>query len=507
MRDEAERTRLVAGKRANNYGVCSNVRHGHSRRMDMLALQTVRELVAKDGEVKLCRCYRSSTFPLCDGSHNAHNAESCDNAGPLVIKATAAPAPSPVLQVHKPSGGGMLGSFWSRGKAPASSRCQGMCADSTDCASKGIDAAATAANGGVVTNGVALPAASRAAAGMAAPKAGSVPADARVRLLSADEVARHNSAADCWLVIHGRVYDVTAFLAEHPGGANLLLQYAGGIADEGFDGNHTEAVLAQNLPPPLGSLVPVASQLAGRGEDGSAPPVPAGTSGASSTSASVVHESVLARCFGRLAAVCLQGPAGGARAAAPPGAPPAAPPSIKPPIEWCLNLYDFHAVARLTLKPSSYAYYATGATDELTKCGNQDIYRRIRLRPRVMVDVSDVRLDTSMLGVGVRMPIYISAAAKGGLAHPDAELALARAAHSCGVVQMCPHLGTQPLEAMAGARDPAQTQFLQLYMEKDRAKAAATLRTAAQLGFAAVFITVDSAGIGKRESDWRAAAP
>jgi len=104
-----------------------------------------------------------------------------------------------------------------------------------------------------------------------------------VRKITLEEVAKHNREHDCWVVVHGRVYDVTAFLPSHPGGRHLLLRYKGAVADEGFDQHHELSVIASNLPPSalVGALAPSPSVGA------LAPPArpyaeltPAGTSGA-----------------------------------------------------------------------------------------------------------------------------------------------------------------------------------------------------------------------------------
>lgn len=64
--------------------------------------------------------------------------------------------------------------------------------------------------------------------------------------------AHHNSAKDCWIVIHGKVYDVTSFLSEHPGGAKIILNYAGKDATPGFEPIHSPGNYsfhrAQQLP-------------------------------------------------------------------------------------------------------------------------------------------------------------------------------------------------------------------------------------------------------------------
>ncbi|KAF4873379.1 Cytochrome b5 isoform A [Colletotrichum siamense] len=48
-------------------------------------------------------------------------------------------------------------------------------------------------------------------------------------MLSIDEVGTHNSRNSCWIIVSGHVYDVTDFLDEHPGGAGVILRYAGKV--------------------------------------------------------------------------------------------------------------------------------------------------------------------------------------------------------------------------------------------------------------------------------------
>lgn len=48
-----------------------------------------------------------------------------------------------------------------------------------------------------------------------------------LRVISRDEVAKHNRENDCWIIIHGKVYDVTDFLSEHPGGPDVVTVLAG----------------------------------------------------------------------------------------------------------------------------------------------------------------------------------------------------------------------------------------------------------------------------------------
>ncbi|XP_043851196.1 cytochrome b5 type B-like [Dromiciops gliroides] len=81
--------------------------------------------------------------------------------------------------------------------------------------------------------------------------------EAGVTYYQLEEVAKHNSAKDAWLVIHGRVYNITGFLGEHPGGEQVLLEQAGRDATDSFEaaGHSADAreMLAQFC---LGELLP-----------------------------------------------------------------------------------------------------------------------------------------------------------------------------------------------------------------------------------------------------------
>ncbi|KAH8805495.1 cytochrome b5-like heme/steroid binding domain-containing protein [Xylogone sp. PMI_703] len=61
-----------------------------------------------------------------------------------------------------------------------------------------------------------------------------------------EDVAKHTTQSDCWLVIHGKVYDATPFLDDHPGGAEIVLETAGRDASTEFDDvNHSEEATAE----------------------------------------------------------------------------------------------------------------------------------------------------------------------------------------------------------------------------------------------------------------------
>ncbi len=72
-----------------------------------------------------------------------------------------------------------------------------------------------------------------------------------VKTFSADEVSKHNSANDCWLVIHNKVYDVTKFISSHPGGKKVIINLAGKDATNEFEKFHNVASVLKHYGPEL----------------------------------------------------------------------------------------------------------------------------------------------------------------------------------------------------------------------------------------------------------------
>ena len=64
---------------------------------------------------------------------------------------------------------------------------------------------------------------------------------------SGTDVAKHSSADDCWVIIHGRAYDVTEFMPEHPGGPKIIMKFAGKDATETYDPIHPPDTLEKYL--------------------------------------------------------------------------------------------------------------------------------------------------------------------------------------------------------------------------------------------------------------------
>ena len=166
-----------------------------------------------------------------------------------------------------------------------------------------------------------------------------------------------------------------------------------------------------------------------------------------------------------------------------------------------LTVDDYETIARERMARSAYDYYAGGAGDELTLTANRAAFDRIPLRPRVLVDVSAIDTSTSVLGQPVDFPILLAPTAFNRLAHPDGEMAAARAARAAGTIMVGSTLSTCALEEVAGACGGGL--WFQLYVYKDRGMTRELVARAEGCGYRALVLTVDTPLLGRRYRDIR----
>jgi isopentenyl diphosphate isomerase/L-lactate dehydrogenase-like FMN-dependent dehydrogenase len=177
-----------------------------------------------------------------------------------------------------------------------------------------------------------------------------------------------------------------------------------------------------------------------------------------------------------------------------------------------LNAHEYESAARKLLPAPVYAYYSGGACDEHTLADNPAAFRAALFRPRVLVPVpraSCTRSDLSAL-LGARaahasMPLLVAPMAMQRMAHPDGELATARAAARARVPLCVSTLATASVEDIAEAADAAGGACLlfQLYVYKDRRETVSLVQRAKAVGYTAVVLTVDTPRLGRRERDLR----
>lgn len=165
-----------------------------------------------------------------------------------------------------------------------------------------------------------------------------------------------------------------------------------------------------------------------------------------------------------------------------------------------VNLFDYAALAEERMDRPAWDFYQGGSDDEVTLQANRTAFERIRLRPRVLVNVSKCDLRTTVLGTPVNMPVLIAPTAAHGLAHPDAECATARAADEAGTLMVASINSTLSLETIAQAT--SGPRWFQLYIDT-YTEAEQLVKRAEAAGYQAIVLTVDAPRLGKRERDVR----
>lgn len=163
-----------------------------------------------------------------------------------------------------------------------------------------------------------------------------------------------------------------------------------------------------------------------------------------------------------------------------------------------INLFEYEALARERLHPAVWDYYSGGANDEVTLRANRDAFARLALRPRVLVDVRQIEMATTLLGTPVALPIGVAPSAIHGAACDDGECATAQAAGTHGALMIASTESTRTLEDIA--RAATGPLWFQLYCSSaTRARAQRLIQRAEAAGYRAIVLTVDSARWGQKE--------
>jgi 4-hydroxymandelate oxidase len=166
-----------------------------------------------------------------------------------------------------------------------------------------------------------------------------------------------------------------------------------------------------------------------------------------------------------------------------------------------INVADYVEEARGKVAPEVWCYFEGGANDEVTLRANVAAYGRWRLRPRMLVDVSEISLATTLLGTPVSMPLGVAPFAMQRLIDADGEVSTARAAARAGALLVVSTLTTRRHADIAAASDGPR--WLQLYVLRDKQATLDHIAEAKEAGYRALVLTVDLPYLGRRERDLR----
>ncbi|WP_347059022.1 alpha-hydroxy acid oxidase [Blastococcus sp. HT6-30] len=159
-------------------------------------------------------------------------------------------------------------------------------------------------------------------------------------------------------------------------------------------------------------------------------------------------------------------------------------------------LTQFEATARERLEPAVWEYYRSGGGQELTVGEAEAAWCRYRLRPRVLRDVSEVDLRTTLLGVTVDSPFVVAPMAFHALAHPDGECATMTGTGRAGALGVVSTRASRTLEDVGvSATGP---WWFQAYLMRDRGLTEALVQRAAVAGARAIVLTVDTPYVGRK---------
>ena len=159
--------------------------------------------------------------------------------------------------------------------------------------------------------------------------------------------------------------------------------------------------------------------------------------------------------------------------------------------------------ARERLSAEAFGYVAGGAGSERTMRANIDAFERWQIVPRMLRDVSDRALGASILGTSMSAPLLLAPVGVQSIVHPDAELAVARAAAAHGLPFILSTAASHSIEEVAAAMEPAHpaSRWYQLYWPTERDLAASFVARAADAGYEALVVTLDTWLLGWRPRD------
>jgi L-lactate dehydrogenase (cytochrome) len=164
------------------------------------------------------------------------------------------------------------------------------------------------------------------------------------------------------------------------------------------------------------------------------------------------------------------------------------------------DLHRLEEAAREVLTPQAYGYIAGSAGSGDTARENLAAFRRWRIAPRMLTDVSDPDYGTEVLGARLPVPVLLAPVGVLGIAHPGGEPAVARAAAAAGLPMILSTASSTSMEDVAEASGDGQ-RWYQLYWPKDRKVAASFLDRARAAGFSVLVVTLDTRLLSWRPQD------
>ncbi|KAL2400407.1 Oxidase FUB9 [Exophiala dermatitidis] len=166
------------------------------------------------------------------------------------------------------------------------------------------------------------------------------------------------------------------------------------------------------------------------------------------------------------------------------------------------TIRDLKAAASKKLPRSISEYFNEGSMDLITLRDNEDAFDRYKVRPRVLVDVINIDMSTTIFGTKVSFPLGFAPAAMHKMAHEDGEIATSRAAAKAGICMALSTYATASMDdVIAQKQDNPYAFQMSLYINREATEN--LVRRAEAAGYKAIFLTVDAPVLGRRLNEYR----
>ena len=172
--------------------------------------------------------------------------------------------------------------------------------------------------------------------------------------------------------------------------------------------------------------------------------------------------------------------------------------NIKPLLP--VSFEELEQKAREVMTPEAFAYIAGGAGAETTMSNNKEAFNKWQIVPRMMGDVSNRSIEVELFGTKLSTPLLLAPVGVLSIAHPDAELAVARAAKALQVPQIVSTVSSKTIEEIAGELNE-HPHWFQLYWGRDNDFTRSIIGRAEKAGYSAIVVTLDTRLFAWRERD------
>ncbi|XP_070569645.1 uncharacterized protein [Ptychodera flava] len=155
------------------------------------------------------------------------------------------------------------------------------------------------------------------------------------------------------------------------------------------------------------------------------------------------------------------------------------------------SVKEYEDVYKQRAQEVTSLYFASGTDEEITLEQNRKAFKRLRLRPRVLQDVSSIDVSASLLGHRVDIPICIAPTAWHAMVHPDAEVATAKAAEKMGTCMILSMHANKSLEEVR-TKTPKGLKLLNLYLFQNQTLTLDLVRRAESACYDGLAVTIDN---------------